>query len=357
MKKTVILLFIISVFGCSDANKSGNTLLALSGGQLAEIVVITDKQNLDSTFKLAVENILGEGKLLEGLPPPGEATFDILFTDETFFKGYFKTHHNIIVMLTLDNLTKMEKTFGANNRNQVETIINSQSDALGIKKKNIWASNQNVFYVTAKDREDLLSKIDEKKEELLNLAIESELKTGSRKLFTTKLKSDSFYHQSLRNSGYTVRKPKSYRIAKSKQNFKWLRKSSNTKEQQFDIVLFDIPKNEVGSMDVGSLIYARNQFLKSRIPGPSKGSYMSYSNKLPPVSKGILHKKKQGYEIRGWWDVANDWMGGPSVIRVFNDEKNDRVIFAEGFLYYPNENKAKELRQLELILNSLRING
>jgi hypothetical protein len=59
--------------------------------------------------------------------------------------------------------------------------------------------------------------------------------------------------------------------------------------------------------------------------------------------------------IRGWWDVKGDFMGGPSYIRLVLDEKKGRLIFVEGFLYYPNERKVTELRELEVLVNSLII--
>ena len=60
-------------------------------------------------------------------------------------------------------------------------------------------------------------------------------------------------------------------------------------------------------------------------------------------------------QIRGWWDVEGDFMGGPSYIRAVVDEANSRIVFAEGFLFYPNEDKALEMRELEILVNTLSI--
>jgi hypothetical protein len=339
---------------CNTSTTS--SLLALSGGQLAEMVVVGDKDGLDSLLELQVENALGKGNLQPGLPPPGEPKFNILFTDETFFKGYFKTHHNILVLLTLDNLDQMEPLYGENNRSKIEKIIRTKPETLGIAKENLWAENQRIFYLLAQDREDLINKLSEQQDNIEKLVFKNEQETGSRKLFTEVLGADSFYHKHKRAFGFTVRKPRSYRIAKSNQNITWLRKSSNTKEQDLGVLLFSCNADSV-AFNAAALLEYRNSVLAKEIPGPSKGSYMGYSDVFEPY---ISETKLNGYdvmEIRGWWDVANDWMGGPSFIRVWKDTKNNRYIFTEGFVYYPNENKVKVLRELELILNSLKIEG
>ena len=82
---------------------------------------------------------------------------------------------------------------------------------------------------------------------------------------------------------------------------------------------------------------------------------MKYSSAMPPVTKIQNFKGKYGVQIRGWWDVEGDFMGGPSYIRAVVDEANNRIVFAEGFLFYPNEDKALEMRELEILVNTLSI--
>lgn len=348
----LISAIILLLTACNSSTTS--SLLALSGGQLAEIVVVSDKQGLDSLLKLEVENALGLGNLQPGLPPPGEPQFDILFTDQTFFKGYFKTHHNILVLVTLENLDELTELYGEGNKRKIQEIISKKPETLGIAKEDLWADNQNVFYLLAQNRQDLIRKLNEQKANIENLAYQNELQTGSKKLFTAHLASDSFFHKHTRAFGYAVRKPGSYRIAKSNQEITWLRKSSTTKEQDLGILLFSCSEDSV-EFSAEALLNCRNKVLKREIPGPTEGSYMGYSDVMEPVVHITEFEGYEAIEIRGWWDVKNDWMGGPSILRVLKDSANRRYIFTEGFVYYPNEAKVKVLRELELILNSLHI--
>ena len=46
-------------------------------------------------------------------------------------------------------------------------------------------------------------------------------------------------------------------------------------------------------------------------------------------------------------------MGGPFVCYVYMDEKNDRLLVAEGFVFAPEEKKRAVIRQLEAALQTI----
>ena len=50
-------------------------------------------------------------------------------------------------------------------------------------------------------------------------------------------------------------------------------------------------------------------------------------------------------------------MGGPFVSHIRLDEKNQRVVVAEGFVYAPETNKRNYIRRMEAALFTLRLPG
>ncbi len=349
--KTLLLLLLFSA--CKETKQSREAMLPESAGQLAEIVVITDKQSLDSSYKELVKSVFQAD--LKGFPPPSEPQFKVLFTDEGFFKGYFQSHQNIYVLVTADNIDALSKIIGEGNLPKVREVINNQPDVLGFNRSNIWAQNQNVFYVTGKNNEDIKSKIINRKKELLDLAHKNEVTTAEKKFFVINQSADSFYQKRMAMNGFSVRKPKSYRLAVDESDFTWLRKSPSDKEQEFGIILFEVPYTSKEQLTTNNLIAIRNTFTQKYVPGSIEGSYMKYSDAITPHREEFNLDGSLAIEIRGWWDVQGDFMGGPSVIRAVVDEKNNRIVFVEGFLYFPNEKKARSLRELELIINTLEI--
>jgi len=71
----------------------------------------------------------------------------------------------------------------------------------------------------------------------------------------------------------------------------------------------------------------------------------------------ITVKGKYCAEIRGLWKMVGDMMGGPFVSHARLDEKNQRVVVVEGFVYAPEKNKRNLIRQVEASLYTLRLPG
>ena len=354
MKKLTKTLFIILLFAaCKETKESREAMLPESAGQLAELVVITDKQSLDSNYKELIRSVFQEE--LKGFPPPSEAQFKVLFTDESFFKGYFQSHQNIFVLVTADNIKALTKIIGEGNIPKVKEVISNQTEVLGFNRSNVWAQNQNVFYITGKNKKDIEQKLVQRSTELLELAHKNEVLTAEKKFFVISQTADTFFKNRLELKGFSVRKPKSYRIAIDNQEITWLRKSPSDKEQEFGVLLFEVPYTNKEQLSTQNLIEIRNSYTKKYVPGSIAGSYMKYSDAITPFRNEYNFDGRLAIDIRGWWDLHGDFMGGPSVIRAIVDEKGKRIVFIEGFLYFPNEKKAKSLRELELIINTLKI--
>ena len=105
-----------------------------------------------------------------------------------------------------------------------------------------------------------------------------------------------------------------------------------------------------------NIIRVRDSIVEKYIPGPIDGSYMTTDKEfLKPVFK-TLPDFPAGYavETRGLWNVVGDFMAGPFVSYSIVNPESDKIITAEGWVYYPNKDKRDLLRQLESILYSLK---
>ena len=73
---------------------------------------------------------------------------------------------------------------------------------------------------------------------------------------------------------------------------------------------------------------------------------------LKPGYRWVKLKDKSFAEMRGLWEVVNDYMGGPFVSHTFLDEQNHYVITMVAFVYAPKYDKRNYLRQVESIIYS-----
>ena len=94
--------------------------------------------------------------------------------------------------------------------------------------------------------------------------------------------------------------------------------------------------------------------MKRNIPGEKPNQWMQ-TNPEFVWTKNITVNGEFAMEARGLWEMRNDAMGGPFVSHTRLDEKNNRVIVVEGFVYAPDKMKRTMLRRLEAALYTLEI--
>ena len=105
-------------------------------------------------------------------------------------------------------------------------------------------------------------------------------------------------------------------------------------------------------MDLDNILENSNRMLMNNVPGMFDNTYMTISDFARP---SIEYKKYKGLdfaEIRGFWEVENDFMGGPFVSHAFYSKDGKEVIVLQGFVYAPKYDKRQYLRQVESVIYS-----
>ena len=143
---------------------------------------------------------------------------------------------------------------------------------------------------------------------------------------------------------------------KTGRNFVWARCEKFVKkvEQDINLVVYSYPYRDLNTFTEEYFVRKRDSVMKANIPGPKEGQYMETTKTFNIVSDETVHGQ-YAQVVRGLWNIKGYDMGGPfvSVSRV--DEKNQRVVVVEGFLYYPNQAKRNVLKRLEAALYTLRL--
>ena len=107
-------------------------------------------------------------------------------------------------------------------------------------------------------------------------------------------------------------------------------------------------------------IAMRDSVTKLYIEGSSENdslrSYMKVYKELPASSENINLNGKYAYKIKGWWDLQNGTMGGPFVSVASVDELRNRVIVSDAFVFGPNFNKRRFVKELEAVCLSIQAN-
>lgn len=300
-----------------------------SGGKPGEIVVVMNEQTWNGPLGTMVQKVFQHEY-------PGLATiepwFNLVRVPEHNFRDLFKQHRNIILVELSDE-----------NESASYTVEDSK-----------WASGQKVLTLKGRDAQSVVVYLHDHAGELIRVFDEAE---RERLIANNK----QYNEPDLQEAVYTFTGGKMYvpvgwGMKKLTNDFLWMSFETKTMQQGIFIYKYDsIQGDEKGALSMEALVAKRNEVLKEQVPGmdlPDKPTYMTTSRIFDPQ----VHGRKVGdinvAEMRGLWEVENDFMGGPFISHTFMDPVTREFICIEGYVYAPKENKIKYMRELEAILYS-----
>ncbi len=297
-----------------------------ASGATLEILVITDnKEQWEGSLGDTLRHFFSRTQTT--MPQP-EPLFTLANVEVTGFNKMFQPHHNILI-LTLDP----EAT-----KSMIET------------RKDLWAEPQRVIKITAPSYQELIAEIDSNKVAFMDLFLETEYKR------TTKTDHAFLEYKLVKQleDEYKISLviPEGYNLALKRNEFVWIRKET-LKESQ-GLLIYIEPYTDTNQFRNDNIILRRNLYTMNWIPGPSLGSFMTTDvNNIKPTFRRIHLNGRFTVETRGVWETVGDYMGGPFVSYSIVDEKQNRLVTIEGYVYAPNDPKTVLLHHVDAICRTI----
>jgi len=327
MIRNLFSSFLIAIILFTSCENDTSTMLLPSiTGKAGEVLIVIDKSIWDGEVGEKVKTIL-----LDEYPslPIAEPLFDPINIPHQAFNNMFKTHRNVLM-----------------------TKVGSQYENKIIVKNDVWGETQLIITLTAKNNDELLKLLDENKESIVYTIEEKE---RERIIKNYKQYQETSIVESLKkNQQISLYIPSGYTIDREADDFVWIAHETPMISQGIFVYFYNYVDSNTFTQEY--LVKKRDEFLKKYVPGPSDGSYMITGKIMQPTFKEFSLNEKYAVEMRGLWDVENDYYGGgPFISFTTLDEARQRVITVEGFVYAPQYSKRNYLRQVEAILYTLRI--
>ena len=326
MNKAVSVFIFFGLVSLLSCNIRTETLKPLVSGRAGEVMVVISENMWDGSIGKTLKQILSADQ--EALPQ-AEPIFDVIHVVPDQFSRIFNTHRNIIFVRVNPDF-KDEKI---------------------LIQKDRWSTPQLVIDIQAKTRDACLKMLNDNAKIIVDRINHAErnrvlinYKRYQEVNVVNKLKSK--YHISL-----IV--PKGYSMDVDSSDFIWLANETPLTSQ--GILIYFYPYTGPIDFKVKNLIRTRDRFLKKYVSGPVKNTYMSTETMIPPQLREFKMDNRYTAELRGLWKLENGFMGGPFVSISTVDEKRNRVITVEGFVYAPHDKKRELLRQVESIVSTLKI--
>lgn len=321
VKSKLLLTLVVGAILISCSR--GPRLMSNISGKVGEVVVVINKGDWESDPGISLRSILAAD--YPGLPQR-EPLFTLINIPENAFSSIFQTHRNIVIV----------------------KIVPDLKEAKIIYQENVWSAPQIVVTISAPTALAAADIINKEGTGLSDAILQAE---RDRIIQNSKRYEDkSLRITTTRIFGGSPYFPKGYNLRKRASDFIWI--SYETTYTNQGIFLYKYPYTDSTDFELESLINKRNEFMYRNVPGPLDNTYMT-TNLLTDPSMRIAHSNKLNFiEIRGLWEVQNDFMGGPFVQHVFLDKTRQNIIVIEAFVYAPRYDKRNYLRQVESIIYS-----
>ena len=234
-------------------------------------------------------------------------------------------------------------------RNIVIFQIDPQAVNTGVLVKNdVWASPQCVVQVSAHDSEEAIATLKEKGATIVSAIEQAE---RDRVIRNTLLYEERPIAEAVNEiMGGSPHFPSGYKLKMKNDHFVWIADEKQYTTQGVFVYKYPVTKDDPFTLE--SIIAKRNEMLQENVPGMFENTYMTTAEYIAPTMEFIKYKGREFAQTRGYWEVYNDYMGGPFVSHSFYSPDGSEIIVTEAFVYAPRYDKRQYLRQVESLLYS-----
>ncbi len=313
---------VLTIASCSN-EKRKKALLPNISGKAGEVIVVINKNDWEGDVGAVLRDTLARD--CQFLPQK-EPLYTLVEVAPKGFSNMFQLHRNIIIV----------------------NISQSVTEPGVVYRNNVWAVPQCVIRINAASAESAVKVIKENSEKIVAVLDEAE---RDRVISNAKKYEErSLAPAVTKMAGGSPHFPSGYKLKKKTDDFIWITYDTDITQ---GILIYKYPVAEgEDMMSSESLIRANELALKNNVPGMFENTYMTVSSFVRPSVKYMRYKGREFAEIRGLWEVHNDYMGGPFVTHVMYSPDGKYMIGLEGFVYAPKYDKRHYLRQVESVIYS-----
>lgn len=327
MKRIIHLLAaaaLMTLTACSGGS-TRKALLPNVSGKAGEVIVVIEKSDWEGSLGNEVRAILAEDCPWLYVQEP---LYSLVNVAPGGFAELFKVHRNIVLFQ-----------------------IDPQVQQTGVFLKNdVWAAPQCVVQISATDSKQALSFLKEKSE-LITSAIEQAER--DRVIHNTLLYEErSIFANVSEVMGGSPHFPSGYKLRKLTDDFAWIADVKQYTTQ--GVLVYKYPADMENPFSEENIIAMRNEILKDNVPGMFDNTYMTTAEYFSPTVEFVKYKGREFAQTRGYWEVFNDYMGGPFVSHSFYSQDGKDIIVLDAFVYAPRYDKRQYLRQVESLLYSFQ---
>ena len=324
----IVVGIVVAMVGCRSFNTLSNNGKKSSQGSPYEVLIVCQAHEWEGATGKALRELLEQPVEMINQTEP---MFNVMRVTYNDFKNMLPLHRNIIKVVVSSKVKQPSIVVQYDVEAAPQIVLTLQGASQKAITDYLAENGKNLLYVLEMAERDRTVRFAEKH----NVKSLGEI---IKNVF-----------------GVDMKVPQGYELRSQSDNFLWASYEFPMSSQGFFI--YSYPYHGKGSLAVEELVRMRDNFA-ARIPGPSAGSYMTTVDKLPdaeakeylpfkPDYKAVKIGDRMWIELRGLWEVENDFMGGPFVSYTTVNEQTGRVLTLDCYVYSPKYGKRNFLRAVE----------
>ncbi|MFT4687117.1 MAG: hypothetical protein ACJATN_002566 [Neolewinella sp.] len=217
--------------------------------------------------------------------------------------------------------------------------------------RNKWATGQQLIYLIGRNHAELLAgmsiaypavvkRIAERENERVKITAYFQ---GINRMLGEKVAA---------RTGATLDIPGGYNLVPVEaENFAWLRKE--TRNGSLNIMATRVPYENKSQLTKEGLKEIRNMLGREYVSTTLDSSFMKVNDRDLPLFVSVTEiNGHYALEGRGIWEMENDFLGGPFVSYLINDEANKQLVMVDGFVLAPGRKKRELMEELVQVLQT-----
>lgn len=317
------VVLMLSAVGCNSSTIG--TGRETAGGAPFELIAVVDKPQWEGFVGDTVRSVFSAPVAYVNQYEP---RLDLMRILPTAFEGFLRVHRNVLFL-----------------------SVGPDKELAIAAEKDKYADGQMMVLITAPDDKTLAQYLSDNREELLTIYEQAELDRAIR--MNRKHKEGIVVEKIRKMFDVHIDIPRGYSL-RGTSGDSLLVTSFEYPTATQGVAVYSYPYSGKSDFELPNLIRQRNNYMKN-IPGPSGTSYMKTVDAYLPE---VTYKRINGRfwaEVRGFWDLEGDYMGGPMISWSTLDQRNNRVVTIDCYVYSPKYNKRDLLRGLEALIYSVRL--
>ncbi len=350
----IAILTMISFWSCNDEVSKHYKPKNIALAKMNEIVVVAD----DDTWNAVKDSFDYYFGSAYPLMPSPEPKFDIRRFSPKLLEGepLRKELRTYVIIADLNDqdspTTKMVRN-DIGEKRYLKAKSSKQFNVIVGKDK--WAKNQILIYLFGFGKDNLYRAIRENYPAIAQRIREHDKDQLDASIYVLKGENKSISRAIKEKMGIDIKVPGDFVwLKKDEDNFVWLKK--DTPKAALNIIIRQYPYTSQSQFSKDHLIKLRDEYGKKYISSHEEGSYMTSNVKdLPVMEYDTKIDNRYTKEIRGIWELVNDYMGGPYATYMIHDKDHNRVIFIDAWVFAPGTSKRNYMMQLDHIIKSIKI--